>query len=163
MHRKEVQGKEPGFSLIELLIVVAIILIIAAIALPSLISARMSANEASAVQSLRTIQTAETEYATLYTTVGFSATLADLGGASNGGCVPSPTLACLIDNNLASGIKADYIITWTGDGLTPSVSYTINADPVVRGSSGRRSFFTNYPGVIRYNDSGPATATDPTI
>jgi type IV pilus assembly protein PilA len=163
MHRNAPQRREAGFSLIELLIVVAIILIIAAIAIPSLVSARMSANEASAVQSLRTIQSAETLYATTYTNVGFSATLADLGGASNAACVASSTQACLIDNVLASGIKEGYVITWTGDGLTPSFAYTINADPVLRGSSGRRSFFTNYPGVIRYNDSGPATATDPTI
>src|SRR5712692_2993628 len=155
--------KQTGFSLIELLIVVAIIMIIAAIALPNLLSARMSANEASAVQSLRTIQTSETEYATTYTTLGFSATLADLGGASSSACVASPTQACLIDNLLASGTKNGYTITWTGDGLTPSFSYNLNADPVVRGGSGRRSFYSNYPGVIRYNATGPATATDPTI
>ena len=155
--------KGAGFSLIELLIVVAIILTIAAIALPNLMSARMSANEASAVQSLRTIQTAETAYATTFPNVGFSATLADLDGASNSLCVASSTQACLIDNVLASGTKNGYIITWTGDGLTPSFSYNINADPVVRGASGRRSFFTNYPGVIRYNASGPATMNDPTI
>ncbi len=155
--------KQTGFSLIELLIVVAIIMIIAAIALPNLLSARMAANEASAVQSLRTIQSAETLYATTYTTLGFSATLADLGGASSSACVASPTQACLIDNLLASGTKNGYTITWTGDGLTPSFSYNLNADPVVRGGSGRRSFYSNYPGVIRYNATGPATATDPTI
>jgi type IV pilus assembly protein PilA len=154
---------EAGFSLIELLIVVAIIMIIAAIALPNLLSARISANEASAVQSVRTIQSAETLYATTYTSLGFSATLADLGGASNSACVASPTQACLIDNVLSSGTKDGYVITWTGDGLTPSFSYNINADPVVRGGTGRRSFYSNYPGVIRYNTSGPATVNDPTI
>jgi len=75
--------KQAGFSLIELLIVVAIILIIAAIALPNLMMARMSANEASAVQSIRTIQSSETAYATTYSSVGFSSTLAELSGASN--------------------------------------------------------------------------------
>ena len=155
--------KQSGFSLIELLIVVAIILIIAAIALPNLMVARMSANEASAVQSLRTIQSAETAYAITYQTVGFSANLADLSGASNSACSASSTQACLIDAILASGSKNGYTITWLGDGRTPSVSYNINADPFVRGSSGRRSFFTNYPGVIRYNDTAAATASDPTI
>jgi type IV pilus assembly protein PilA len=154
---------EAGFSLIELLIVVAIILIVAAIAIPNLLSARMSANEASAVQSVRTIQTAETTYATTYPSLGFSATLAYLGGASNAACVASPTQACLIDNVLSSGTKDGYVITWTGDGLTPSFSYNINADPAVRGATGRRSFYSNYPGVIRYNALGPATVSDPTI
>ncbi len=157
------RSKQSGFSLIELLIVVAIILIIAAIALPNLLMARMSANEASAVQSLRTIQSAETAYAITYPTVGFSASLADLSGASNSACAASSTQACLIDSVLASGSKSGYTITWQGDGLTPSLSYNINADPFVRGSSGRRSFFTNYPGVIRYNDTAAATASDPTI
>ena len=155
--------KQAGFSLIELLIVVAIILIIAAIALPNLMVARMSANEASAVQSLRTIQSAETAYATTFPNVGFSTTLAQISGGSNSGCSASSAQACLIDNVLASGNKNGYVITWSGDGLTPSVSYNINADPSVRGSSGRRSFFTNYPGVIRYNDAAPATVNDPTI
>lgn len=155
--------KQAGFSLIELLIVVAIILIIAAIALPNLMVARMSANEASGVQSIRTIQSAETAYATTYPALGFSVTLVQLGGASNSACSASPAQACLIDDVLASGTKSGYIFTWVGDGLTPSVSYDINADPVVRGSSGRRSFFSNYPGVIRYNDAAPASITDPTI
>jgi type IV pilus assembly protein PilA len=155
--------KQGGFSLIELLIVVAIILVIAAIAIPNLLVARMSANESSAVQSLRTIQSAETAYATTYPDVGFSAALADLGGSGGSSCTASSTQACLIDSILASGTKSGYIITWTGDGLTPSTSYTINADPVSRGSSGRRSFYTNYPGVIRFNDTAPANVNDPTI
>jgi len=155
--------KQAGFSLIELLIVVAIILIIAAIALPNLMAARMSANEASAVQSLRTIQSAETAYATTFPSVGFSATLANLGGGGGAACTATPAQACLIDSILAGGNKSGYVIVWTGDGLTPSVSYNINADPSVRGGTGRRSFFTNYPGVIRYNDAAPATVNDPTI
>ncbi len=155
--------KQAGFSIIELLIVVAIILIIAAIAIPNLMTARMSANEASAVQSVRMIQSSETAYATTYPTVGFSATLAALGDSSNSACSASSAQACLIDSVLASGNKSGYAFTWTGDGLTPSVAYNINADPSARGASGRRSFFSNYPGVIRYNDAAPATATDPSI
>jgi prepilin-type N-terminal cleavage/methylation domain-containing protein len=154
---------QKGFSLIELLIVVAIILIIAAIAIPNLIAARMSANEASAVQSLRTIQSAETAYATTFPTVGFSTSLANLGDGGTSPCNAIPTRACLLDNVLTSGTKSGYIITFTGDTLTPSIGYTINADPIIRRSTGRRSFFTNYPGVIRYNDSAAATENDPTI
>jgi len=85
--------KQKGFSLIELLIVVAIILIISAIALPNLMVARMSANEASAVQSLRTIQSAETAYATTFPAVGFSAALGDLSGGVGAGCTATPTQA----------------------------------------------------------------------
>src|SRR5438094_8975810 len=74
--------KQKRFSLIELLIVVAIILIIAAIAIPNLLRARIAANEASAVSSLRTINTAEVTYSTTYPTVGYAATLAALGPAN---------------------------------------------------------------------------------
>jgi prepilin-type N-terminal cleavage/methylation domain-containing protein len=156
------KSKQYGFSLIELLIVVAIILIIAAIAIPNLLSGKMAANEASAVQSLRTIQSAETAYATTYPAVGYSATLTALGGPGTA-CSATSSQACLIDPILASGQKSGYTITWHGDGLTPSVTYTMNADPVMRGSTGRRSFYTDFPGVIRYNNTAPATITDPTI
>ncbi|PYQ41375.1 MAG: pili assembly chaperone, partial [Acidobacteria bacterium] len=74
--------KQKGFSLIELLIVVAIILIIAAIAIPNLLRARMAANESAAASSVRTINTAMVSYITAYPTVGYAATLAALGGAS---------------------------------------------------------------------------------
>ncbi len=87
-------------------------------------------------------QSSETAYAITYPTSGFSATLADLGDGGASPCVASSTQACLIDPILASGTKSGYIFTWLGDGLTPSISYTINGDPAARGSSGRRSFFT---------------------
>jgi type IV pilus assembly protein PilA len=88
-------NKQKGFSLIELLIVVAIILIIAAIAIPNLLRSRMAANEASAVGSVRTLNTAQVTYSTTYGT-GFT-TLAQLGGAAP--CVAAPATACLIDRS----------------------------------------------------------------
>src|SRR5260370_35286106 len=94
--------KQKGFSLIELLIVVAIILIIAAIAIPNLLRARMAANESSAVASIRTITTGEVTYQTAYPTVGYAPALVNLGGALNIACVPSSTTACLIDSVLAN-------------------------------------------------------------
>src|SRR6516165_10722524 len=93
--------KQKGFSLIELLIVVAIILIIAAIAIPNLMRSKMAANESSAVGSLRTINTAEVTYNTNYPTIGFTGTLTQLGGAP-ATCATATgatsTTACLIDD-----------------------------------------------------------------
>src|ERR1700754_4992413 len=94
--------KQKGFSLIELLIVVAIILIIAAIAIPNLLRARMAANESSAVASVRTINSAETTYNSTYPSIGFSPDLVTLGGALGAACTPSSTTACLIDSVLAN-------------------------------------------------------------
>ncbi len=149
-----------GFSLIELLIVVAIILIIAAIAIPNLLRSRMAANEASAVGSLRTINTAEVTYSTTYGT-GF-APLPNLGGADP--CTAAAATACLIDSVLsgAGGIKSGYAITTPtpaalGTIAAPNVLYSASAVPVVIGQSGQRSFCTDSSGVIRFDPTGAAT------
>ena len=155
--------KQTGFSLIELLIVVAIILIIAAIAIPNFMSSRMSANEASAVSSTRSISTAETAYATSYPLIGYSVALLDLGDGGSSNCVAINTRACLIDSILAGGIKSGYSFTYANDGNTPSVGFTVNTDPTTRGVTGRRSFFSNQPGEIRYNLTAGATLVDPVI
>jgi prepilin-type N-terminal cleavage/methylation domain-containing protein len=155
--------RQAAFSLIELLIVVAIILIIAAIAIPSFLNSRMSANEASAVAAIRTISTAETAYATSYASIGYSNALIDLGDGGSSNCVAISTRACLLDSILASGIKSGYSFTYVNDGNTPSIAYTVHADPTLRGGSGRRSFFSNEPGVIRFNNAAAATLTDPPI
>jgi type IV pilus assembly protein PilA len=129
--------KQKGFSLIELLIVVAIILIIAAIAIPNLMRSKMAANESSAVGSLRTINTAEDTYCTNFPAVGFAANLASLGnGGAAGACAANPaaltTAACLIDDSLSSGTKSGFLFTATGTGGTPNVLYTSIANPTAK-------------------------------
>ena len=145
---------QKGFSLIELLIVVAIILIIAAIAIPNLLRSRMAANEASAVGSLRTINTAEVTYATTYPTIGFAA-LTALGGTAPCTSATS-TSACLLDDVLSAtaATKSGYLFTVTPGTQTPVVTYTSLATPVVVGQSGQRAFCSDQSGVIRNNATG---------
>jgi prepilin-type N-terminal cleavage/methylation domain-containing protein len=158
--------KQKGFSLIELLIVVAIILIIAAIAIPNLLRSRMAANEASAVGSLRTLNTAQVTYSTTYPNIGFATALASLGGSASactGATGASSTQACLVDQVLAAGTKSGYTFAIGGTGGTPNVSYSFTGSPVAPGQSGQRYFFTDQSGVIRFNASATASVTDTPI
>jgi type IV pilus assembly protein PilA len=156
--------KQKGFSLIELLIVVAIILIIAAIAIPNLLRSRMAANEASAVGSIRTINTSAVTYSSTYPAAGYPPTLVSMGPSGAGACVAVPATACLIDSVLAAGTKSGYTFTWSGDGATPSVGYSLTALAVSVGTSGQRGFFSDQSGVIRYNTVGAsATVADPPL
>ncbi len=144
--------RQKGFSLIELLIVVAIILIIAAIAIPNLLRAKMAANESSAVASIRTINTAMITYQSSYPTVGFATSLSNLGGVAP--CTPSSTTACLIDSQLASGVKSGYNFTATGAGGPPAVQYFTTAIPTVVNQTGIRSFCSFEDAVIRVQQTG---------
>ncbi len=151
------RNKQKGFSLIELLIVVAIILIIAAIAIPNLLRSKMAANEASAVGSLRTINTASVAYSTTYG--NYPPALTNLGPAS-GGTATSAT-ADLIDSVLASSTKSGYTFAYTAG--TANQSYTLTATPVTENVTGQRGFFTDQSGVIRSDPTGTATSASTPI
>ena len=155
-------NKQKGFSLIELLIVVAIILIIAAIAIPNLLRSKMAANEASAVASLRTYNTAIVSYSTTYNTdpaTDFSA----LGPSTT----PSSTAADLVDNllGIASPTKSGYAFTYTPGTASQGIisQYTMLAAPL-SASTGQRKFFTDQSSVIRQTTDGSTpTATSQPI
>lgn len=151
-----------GFSLIELLIVVAVILIIAAIAIPSFMRSRMRANEAAAVGNLKNIATAETIYLTTYG-IGYSTTLPKLGG--NLVSVDSNN-AGLIDTVLASGNKGGYSFNYTvtaSDPLGHAVGFAVSAEPLGVGTTGDNYYYIDQSAIIRHSTTGPATASDPAI
>ena len=152
--------KQTGFSLIELLIVVAIILIIAAIAIPNLLRSRIAANEASAVGSMRTINTAEVTYASTYPDQGFATSLGVLGGT---GTTASSSSALLLDTVLGCGTscpKSGYNFSVTTSGSAPVPTYSANGDPSIVDQTGKRYFYTDASGVIRANVTNVATSGD---
>lgn len=150
MKKRNVFRNRRGFTLIEMLIVVAIVLIIAAVAIPRLDKARMQTQETAAVRQIQTLHTAQAQY---YSQFGRYATkLEELGPPTSG--QEGPSGAGLIPGDFAKGTKSGYLfIVQGGPG-----GYTINANPQTFNSTGRRTFFSDQTMVIRENwGAEPAT------
>ncbi len=150
--------KEKGFSLIELLIVVAIILIIAAIAVPNLLRSRMAANESSAAASLRTIATANVTYSSTYN-VGYAGALTALAPTT----APTSAQSDLLDSvlSLAAPVKSGYSFTYIPGNAAPTAgspnpTFSVGATPVGPGSSGTSTFCTDQTNVVGRNTTGTA-------
>lgn len=169
--------RQQGFSLIELLIVVAIILVISAIAVPSLLAAKRSANQSAASSSMHTAATALQNYAQTYGSIGFPATanFANLGGATCGGLTPTPptsTAACIMDNSVATAISGGtslngYLFVYTGGAPAANgviYTYTITAGPTVPGQTGVSTFYIDQLNTLHFRTDGTmAGPTDPVL
>jgi type IV pilus assembly protein PilA len=162
--RKFGRNAEAGFTLMELLIVMAIIIIIMTVAIPSFLNLRKQADETSAMQSVRAIQQAEIQYNTTYPQVGFTCNIGDFGGLDSSG-PPSPTSAHLLPLDLASGQKAGYTFAITNctkvniNGQDQYTSYSITAVPQAVGKTGNRGFCSDMGGEILADASGGTNCT----
>lgn len=151
--------RQSGFTLMELMIVVAVILIIAAMAIPGMKEAKINADEASAVASIRAINQAEVQYQASYG--GFADSLANLGGADP--CTKSATTACLLDQSLAGGVKSGYNFVAVGGNASGggNTSFVVGAAPEVFDRTGKRLFCSTEKNVIRVDPNTTGSTTPP--
>src|SRR5216683_4096625 len=156
--------KQKGFSLIELLIVVAIILIIAAIAIPNLLRSRIAANDAAAASTIRTLNTSEVTYSTSYVDQGYANNFTKLGPNGTTCAAPLPSGACLIDNVLSATPNGPnpkgghkYFLTSAGTAI-PFADYTVSASPLGVGATRNRVYCSGPDAVVRTNATGTTPA-----
>jgi type IV pilus assembly protein PilA len=156
--------KPNGFTLMELLIVIAIILILMLMAIPTIGSLKKKANETSAINSVQTINKAEIQYESSYPANGYACALTSLGGDPSAGA-PSPTGAQILQADLASGYKSGYIFTVsnctkvTVGGTDRFTGYTVTAVPQTVGKTGDRGFCSDQFGTIKYDTAGGTNCT----
>jgi len=151
----DMQRSKRGFSLVELLVVIAVIAVIHAVALPIMRTARLNSVETVVVREVQTIGTAQTQYQSQFGR--YAGTLAQLGPPANG-AAEGPEAARLIPASLASGEKDGYLFALTS---TPA-GFFVNANPKVFGNSGRRTFYLDQDGIVHQNwGQDPATAASP--
>ena len=157
--RRSRQARANGFTLMELLIVMAIIAILMLIAIPTVGSLKKKANDLSAVQSIHTIINAENMFESNYPTSGFACSMQALGGDPKSGA-PTPTAAQLIQPDLASGLKSGYIFTISNctkinaGGTDRITGYSITAVPQTVGTTGDRAYCADQSGIIKFDPAG---------
>jgi type IV pilus assembly protein PilA len=162
--RRHAAVPENGFTLMELLIVIAIILVLMLMAIPTAGSLRKSANRTSAIRSLQTINSSEVQYSADYPASGFACSLTQLGGDPNAGA-PSPAGAQILQGDIVSGYKSGYIFTITCkskvtvNGQDRATSYLVTAVPQTVGKTGDSSFCSDESGVIKYDPAGGTNCT----
>jgi type IV pilus assembly protein PilA len=156
--------RQRGFSLIELLIVIAIILVLMAMAIPSLLRSKMSANEASAVSSMRTIVTAEASYALTYPTLGYANDLSKLAIPA-GGAAADQNAAGYLDSVLGCAsqpcIKSGYLFSIVNVAGSPVNAYQVTSVPVIPGQTGVRGFCSDQASRFTYDPAGTSACSLP--
>ena len=151
--------KKAGFTLIELMIVVAIIAIIAAIAIPNLLRSRMTANEGAAIGTMRTLSSAQQQFQSA-AIAPFASGMGDYAASIAALGVPVPPF---VDTALATGTKQGYLFVTVNTGVDGAPQFTANGDPLVPGASGNRGFFCDESGLLTWDPAGAATATSPPV
>jgi type IV pilus assembly protein PilA len=166
MNTSRSNSRDQGFTLIELLIVMSVMLILMTLAIPQVLKMIKTANQTSAIQSVRAIGQAETQFASAYPANGFSCSLTALGGVPGSGA-PSATAAQVLDPGLAGGSKSGYLFAITNctkvtvNNQDMFTGYEVTAVPASVGKSGDRGFCMDENQIIKFDPAGGTNCTQP--